>query len=75
MARYPAPPTQNTRPVLSWLARALIMTGTVNKTSSGSPASAVDRSRTAIRSVSAAVMPTPPAASSSRPARFGTGGR
>ena len=50
------------------------MTGTVNRTSSGSPASAVDRSRAAIRSASTAVMPTPPAASSSSPGRFGTGG-
>ena len=50
------------------------MIGTVNRTSSGSPASAVDRIRTAIRSASTAVMPTPPAASSSRPGRFGTGG-
>ena len=63
---------QNTRLVMNWLCEAFIMTGTVNRTSSGSPASAVDRSRTAIRSVSTAVMPTPPATSSSRPGRFGT---
>ena len=74
MARNPAPPRQNTRPVTSWLCGAFTITGTVNSTSSGSPASAVDRSRTAIRSVSTAVMPTPATVRSSRPGRFGTGG-
>ena len=49
-------------------------TGTVNKTSSGRPASAVDRSRTAIRSVMMAVRPIPAAASSTRPASSGTAG-
>ncbi len=74
IARYPAPPTQNTRAASNWSCCAFSMTGTVNSTSSGSPASAVDRSRTAIRSAITAVMPTPPAASSSRPGRFGAGG-
>ena len=72
MARYPAPPRQNTTPVTNWSCEAFIMIGTLNRTSSGSPASAVDRIRTAIRSAITAVMPTPPAASSSRPGRFGT---
>ena len=59
---------------MNWSCGAFIMTGTVNRTSSGSPASAVDRSRTAIRSAATAVMPTPPAASSSRPGRCRAGG-
>jgi hypothetical protein len=50
-----------------------MVTGTVNSTSSGSPASAVDRSRTAIRSVSTAVMPIPPP-QEQQAGRFGTGG-
>ena len=50
-----------------------MMTGTQNRTSSGRPASAADRSRTAIRSVITAVMPTPPTASSISPGTFGTG--
>ena len=46
--------------------------GTVNKTSSGSPARAADRSRTAIRSVTKAAMPIPPAASRTSPRSCGS---
>ncbi len=53
---------------------ALMVIGTVYRTSSGSPASAVDRSRTAIRSASTAMRPIPPAARSIKPGRSGAGG-
>ena len=73
MARYPAVLRQNTMTVPAPFGAFMVM-GTVNNTSSGRPASAVDRSRTAIRSASTAVMPIPPAAMSTRPGRFGAGG-
>ena len=73
MARYPAVLRQNTMTVPAPVGAFMVM-GTVNNTSSGRPASAVDRSRTAIRSASTAVMPIPPAAMSTRPGRFGAGG-
>ena len=62
MARYPTVPRQNTTAVPMVSCCAFMVIGTVNRTSSGRPASAVDRSRTAIRSVMMAVMPIPPAA-------------
>ena len=52
----------------------LSVNGSVNSSSSGSPASAALRSLTAIRSVSRAVIPTPAAASSTMPRSSGTGG-
>ena len=48
--------------------------GTVNRTRSGNPASAADRSRTAIRAVKMAVMPIPPTASRTRLDSCGAGG-
>ena len=52
----------------------LSVNGSVNSSSSGSPASAALPSRTAIRSVSRAVIPMPAAASSTMPRSSGTGG-
>jgi hypothetical protein len=64
---------QKARPVVNWSCGAFMMTGTVNRTSRGSPASAADRSRTAIRSATTAVMPTPAVDSNSSPGRPGAG--
>ena len=54
--------------------RASVVSGTQNSTSSGSPAMAGRRSRTAVRSVATATMPIPAAARSSMPRLAGTGG-
>ena len=74
MARYPAVPRQNTTAVPRFSCCAFMVMGTVNRTSSGRPASAADRSRTAIKSARMAVMPIPPAASRTRPGSSGAGG-
>ena len=74
MARYPAVPRQKTTAVPRFSCCAFMVMGTVNRTRSGRPASAVDRSRTAIRSVRMAVMPIPPTASRTRPDSCGAGG-
>src|SRR5579859_2623224 len=73
MARYPTVPRQNTTAVPRFSCCAFIVIGTVNRTSSGRPASAVDRSRTAIRSVKTAVMPIPLTAIRIRPGSCGAG--
>ena len=52
----------------------LSVNGSVNSSSSGSPASAALPSLTAIRSVSRAAIPIPAAASSTMPRSSGTGG-
>ena len=57
------------------LCRALVVIGTLNSTSSGRPAIAGLRSRTAIRSAATAISPIPAAASSPTPLIPGTGGR
>ena len=54
--------------------RALVVIGTLNSASSGSPARAGQRSRTAIRSAAIAISPIPAAASSITPWMSGTGG-
>jgi hypothetical protein len=73
-ARYPATVAQNTIVVPRKPRDTLSVNGSVNSSSSGSPASAALRSRTAIRSVSRAAIPTPAAASSTMPRSSGTGG-
>jgi hypothetical protein len=53
---------------------ALVVIGTLNSTSSGRPAMAGLRSRTAIRSAATAIRPIPAAASMTAPEWSGTGG-
>ena len=67
-------PRQNASvsPTVAFL--TLVATGTANRTSSGSPATAGLRSRTASRSVMIATRPMPAAAISSMPGMLGTGG-
>ena len=62
-ARYPATVAQNATVVPRKPRDTLSVNGSVNSSSSGSPASAALPSLTAIRSVSSAVMPIPAAAS------------
>ena len=73
MARYPTVARQKTTAVPMLSCCAFMVTGTVNRTSSGRPASAVDRSRTAIRSVKMAVRPIPLTAIRTRLDSSGTG--
>ena len=73
-ARYPPTPRQNASVVPTTPRDTLSVNGSVNSSRSGSPASAALPSLTAIRSVSSAAMPMPPAVSSTMPRSPGTGG-
>ena len=74
MSRYPAVPAQNTTVVPNPLRVAGVVVGTMNRASSGSPATAEWRSRTASVSVASAASAIPAVDSSSRPGVGGTGG-
>ena len=73
-ARYPAIPRLNTTTSPNHPGLAMVVSGTQNSTSSGRPAIAGLRSRTASRSVTAAMIPIPAAASSASSLVAGTGG-
>ena len=74
MSRYPAVPAQNTTVVPNPLRVAGVVVGTMNRASSGRPATAELRSRTASVSVASAASAIPAVDSSSRPGVGGTGG-
>ncbi len=67
-------PRQNVTVAPAAPCRALVVIGTLNSASSGRPAMAGLRSRTAIRSAATAISPMPAAASSTTPCVPGTGG-